>query len=272
MYSVTIMSGNFFDKDYATYWKERVENTITESKVPDETVERFFISKLGISRGDFLLDLGCGHGRLYPLLHEFADHIEGVDINKAAIDEALHYPYSKLAIGSAEKTTLSEDYFDKIVAWATYDGVEQDQGLIEANRILKQGGALLITGKNKDYEPDDLVAFVAERNAKLKDFPNHFTDVYGMIGDAKLFGFMVRAGYGFVRRGDFGELKYIDLLDGKQNKFYEFLLILEKVGTPSVKEKKICFEFSDVAKALAKQAGFDDIKSFFAWHKEKYHD
>lgn len=261
------MANKYFDKDYAEYWKKRVDATADGSKVPDETVEKFFIDKVGIKSGDMLLDLGCGHGRLYPLLRQYTKHIEGIDLNEAALKDASIHPYAALAAGTAEHTNLQPDHFDHVIAWAVYDGAEQDQGLIEANRILKNGGHLLITGKNKDYEPGDLLAFIAERNAKLKNFPNHFTDVYGLMRNVELFGFKIIAGFGFRRRGDFGSMQFFDLKEDVQ-KFYEFLLILEKIGGPTVSSREICYEFSDTAKTFAREQGFDSVYEFFRWHKD----
>ena len=73
--------------------------------------------------------------------------------------------------------------------------MEQEKALREQNRILKNGGALLITGKNKDYEADDEKAFTAETNAASKGFPNHFTDVYGLMRDIGALGYEVLEGY-----------------------------------------------------------------------------
>lgn len=265
------MKKNYFNKNYVDYWKKRVKNDYNGHKtVPEKNVQKFFINKLNISEKDLVLDLGCGHGALFELLHSFSKNIIGMDINKYAIKEALNYPYRQLKRGSAEKTTLPKEAFDKVIAWAVYDVVDQNKALVEENRILKDSGVLLITGKNRRYLSTDREAFIAERNAKLKNFPNHFTDVYGLIKNIAAFGFEVVEAYGFIRRGDFANKKYIDLLDVKNRSFYEFLLILKKIDNPESEIDNICMEYSDTASKIAEKYGFSNIKKFFKWHKEKY--
>ena len=262
---------NYFDKKYIKYWRERVNNPSDGTKVATTDSAKFFIKKLGISEDDIILDLGCGFGRLYPVLSSFTPKIFGIDINKETINEASKYPYQKLTVGTAEQTKMISSLFDKIIAWEVYDVVEQDKALIEENRILKKGGLFLVTGKNKKYKISDKLAFIAERNAKLKGFPNHFTDIYELIKKSKLFGFRVIAAHGFAKRGDFGNLDYFNILSSRNEKsFYQFLLILKKISEPKIENYDICCEYSDTAKALAKKNNFSDLKLFFKWHKDKY--
>lgn len=266
------MTKNYFDKGYVDYWKNRVKNKTRDLKVPQEQVQNFFIKKLNILKRDRILDLGCGHGALFSLLNRFSQNIVGIDINPEAVKEATKFSYQKIKNGSAEKTTLPKDFFDKIVAWAVYDVVNQEKALIEENRILKNNGLLLITGKNDNYLINDKEAFIAERNAKLKNFPNHFSDVYKLLKNIDVFGFKIKAAYGFSKRGDFAKNKYINILKNKNKKFYEFLVILEKTSRPRWKSLKICGPFSSTALRMAQKAGFKDVKKFFRWHKQKYND
>lgn len=263
------MKNNFFDKDYVEYWKGRVKEKRGVSKVPGRDVEQFFIKKLKILKSDIILDLGCGHGRLFSLLKKFTLNIFGMDVTLDSIKEASQYPYKQVLKGGAEKTSFKKGYFDKVVSWATYDVVEQEKALREENRILKMGGKLLITGKNDNYELVDKEAFIAERNAKLKKFPNRFTNVYGLIKNIETFGFEVEVAYGFKKRGDFGNLKYFSILKGDKRLFYEFLLILKKVAEPKLKKIKICDEYSKTAIYLTKQSKFKNTKTFFRWHKSQ---
>lgn len=266
------MTKNYFDKNYVDYWKKRVKNNTQGPKVPGKQTQSFFIKKLNISKNDLVLDLGCGHGALFDLFYGFSPNIVGIDINTNAVKEACKYPYRKVQKGSAEKTKLPKEMFDKIIAWAVYDVVEQSGALEEENRILKKGGQLLITGKNKNYLKNDREAFIAERNARLKDFPNHFTDVYALMNNSKRWGFEVLQAYGFPKRGDFAKKKYFNLLKNKKKHFYEFLVILKKISKPKSKNIDICSRYSNTATVMAEKFGFKNLPKFFKWHKQKYND
>lgn len=100
--------------------------------------------------------------------------------------------------------------------------VEQEDSLFELNRILKLGGIAMFTGKNIDYFDDDSATFIAERNAKIKDFPNHFTDLHKMIANLKEYGFLFEKLFIFFRRGDMGlNMKFVS---GPEisSRFYEY--------------------------------------------------
>ena len=266
------MGKSFFDEKYVSYWKNRVGRPLDGSKVADDKIVSFFLNKLGIKKRDVVLDLGCGHGRLFPILRKYTENIIGLDITYKAINTAVKCPYLCVVRSSAEETNLPAGFFDKVIAWAVYDTVEQEKALIEQNRILKNGGYLLITGKNNKYSSTDKKAFIAERNAKLKKFPNHFTNVHRLLKKSENFGFKVFKSYAFPKRGDFGEMTFVDLLKQKVPSFYEFLLILKKIGTPVSSPQEICYEYSETAIQLAKKNNFKDIKRFFKWHKERYGD
>ena len=255
-----------FNKDYVDYWKKKA------GELADEEVISFHIDQLGINEKDVVLDLGCGHGRLFPIISKYSNNVIGIDINFETINTAVKFPYLCLVKGSAEETNTPSGFFDKVIAWAVFDAVDQEKALIEQNRILKDGGYLLITGKNHNYKSNDNRAFIAERNARLKKFPNHFTNVEKLIKISNKFGFYVKKGYGFPMRGDGGRMVYFDLLNDKTKYYYEYILILEKKGVSVNHNEKICDSYSTTVKKMAEDNGFGDIDKFFNWHKAKYGD
>jgi len=257
---------SFFHNGYVEYWQNKALD------IKDEEVISFFIDQLEIKEKDVVLDLGCGHGRLFPIIAKHTKNILGLDVTYEAINTAVKSPYLCLVRSSAEETNFPSGFFDKIIAWAVYDVVDQETALIEQNRILKDGGHLLITGKNHNYEPNDKKAFIAERNARLKEFPNHFTNVSKLLRITEKFGFELIKGYGAPMRDDFCRMVYFDLSKEENRYYYDYLLVLKKIGC-SVKEKnKICDDYSMTAIQLAKENQFEDVDSFFRWHKDKYGD
>jgi len=263
-----------FDGNYVTYWKERVAEATDGSKVANEKIFDDYLHLLEISPRHKVLDLGCGYGRLYTSLARYTPHVIGIDISRAMLEEAVQFPYDCLIEAQAEATCLPGCFVDRIVIWGTFDVTDQEVVLQEANRILKIGGKLLITGKNCRYPIDDRPAFVAERNAKLKNFPNHFTDVMQLCRGLHMYGFQFEAGYGFKKRGDFGNNTSFALPGDGSGVYYEYLLVLSKIGTCSL-DNPIAFarDFSITAEDLAIREGFaGEIRSFLNWHKELHDD
>ena len=261
-----MISGEHFHDNYLTYWKERVTKPLDGSKVADLDILDFYIRQLEISEGDKVLDLGCGFGRSYPAIAKYTQRIVGIDISRDMLLAASEYPYDCIFEASAEHTLIADCFFNHIFIWGTYDVVNQEKSLIEFNRILRTGGRVLVTGKNYSYDTDDEKAFIAERNAKLKNFPNHFTDVSTLRNVITDYGFKVHKAYAFKRRGDLGENKYINITDMIRNSFYEYVLILEKTADCIKPGSIFAFEFSKVATMRSRNAGFDDVCKFFPWH------
>lgn len=260
-----------FPVKYLDYWKKRVSEAADGTKVAGSRVQGHFIKLLDIKPKDKVLDLGCSYGRLCSLLKQHTKNVFGMDVAYKVIDQAMKEPYVITVKGKAENTPFPSNYFNKVVTWAVYDMVEQEHALREAFRILKPGGRLLFTGKNMDYFTDDRLAFAAERNAKLKKFPNHFTDVYLLLANLDKFGFRLRCGFAFLRRGDFGRDKYVDILRKKPKKFYEYLLIADRLEkrSPSREMLSICAGHSRTAQEMARAQGFSDVAKFFRADQDK---
>lgn len=269
------MPNKHFSEDYVGYWRERVTSAVDGSKVADQAIFDHYIEMVALQHDDTVADIGCGYGRMFPVLSRYTKHIIGLDISAAMLREAAHLPYCCLLEAPMEATGLASGLLDSAIVWGTFDVVDQEKSLREANRILKDGGRLLLTGKNCRYRSDDQAAFIAERNAKLKDFPHHFTDVALLLSKLPTFGFALKFGCGFERRGDLGGNKSFPLPADGNGEYYEYLLILRKTGTPtSGTSVGIAREFSLTAEQLATDNGFstDSVRSFFIQHKEQNHD
>lgn len=258
-----------FNKEYNKYWKNRVEKSIDGTKVPNNEIVKELISHLGIESSDCVLDLGCGFGRIFPILGNLTSTVFGIDIDLSMINDASKFPYTSLHRATAEDTAFPDAYFNKIFSMGVFDVVRQEDALIELNRILKDGGTCGFTGKNIAYHEDDTVAFIAERNAKLKDFPNQFTDVKKLIANIDQFGFKVKKLIIFPKRGDMGEsnCEIVDKLE--EQKFYEYCIFLEKTQ-PIVQFPGISFtsEYSDTSRNRSLAAGFNSVIDFFERNKE----
>lgn len=252
-----------FDESYNQYFKARIKSSSDGTKVPGEDVLRDVIKDLGIIKNDKVLDLGCGFGRIFNEIKLYTNSIYGIDVDQSMINDAAFYDYTSLHAASAEDSRFPDNYFDKIVMLGTFDVVDQEKCLAEINRILKVGGSCLITGKNDTYSQDDEKAFIAEKNAKLKKFPNHFTDVRKMIESLHLLGYSKKKLTIFIRRGDFGNNKKIEIEKDWICEFYEYCIILEKTHDVSQIDIHFASEFSKTAKNISKAHKEEDVLMFF---------
>ena len=259
-----------FDGNYARYWRDRVENAPDLTRVPGDAALRRALRDFPVSSEHRLVDAGCGFGRFYPVFFQLTPHLIGVDVSLEMLNEATCLGYECLIHGQVEQTRLPDSYVDRIVCWATFDVTDQERALEELNRVLKPGGLVLLTGKNLTYHDDDSAAFLAERNAYLKAFPNHFTDVASLLRDPSPYGFSAQRAWGYERRGDFAEGRERDLLAMNVVEYYEFMLILRKEGAPGPALPALAHSHSATARERARRAGFrDDVPAFFRWHEQQ---
>jgi SAM-dependent methyltransferase len=255
-----------FGTDYSNYWKNRITSNVGGSTPPDQQTLSHFLPLLEIGRNDVTLDIGCSFGRFYNLLAEYSDHIFGLDIDPSAIEQCRTLGYRQLEACKFEDNSLPDSSIDKAVCWAVFDCLDQERAILECNRIMKLGGKILITGKNDNYLATDHEAFIAERNAKLKSFPNHFTDLETLRKLAPSLGFTIEHAFCYEKRGDFGLNRYVAYDPANPQPYYEYLLILEKYGpAETTPDFKICDAYSKTAKAKAKSANYDDPLQFFRW-------
>jgi SAM-dependent methyltransferase len=260
-----------FNNSYTDYWKNRVSSLSDGTKIADDQIMKSYLPLLNIQRDDRLLDIGCSFGRFYDVLSENTTNVYGLDIEPSAIAICKGLGYKDLKVCPMESIAFESNSFDKALCWATFDCVDQEKALLEVNRILKTGGRLAITGKNHLYEANDNSAFIAERNAKLKKFPNHFTNINILISLLPQLGFKLIALTCFINRGDFGLNKFVVYNGTLPDAFYEYLIVLEKIDVTSITTFRICDLYSETAALKASDAGYNtDIYEFFKWHKENF--
>lgn len=231
----------YWNKGYFKYWSERVQeansNLSKQSSIVDgdsltsSDLDYFdVLDLLSIQNGDRVLELGCGFGRSIPYLYSRSQEIVAIDISTEMIEAArakhAELPGIRFEVREAERTGFDNNSFNKIICYAVFDALYQQAMLIEMNRLLENGGTVLLTGKNTDYLDDDNEALVAEHNARTKGHPNYFTDVNLLLDQLDTFGFELLTERYFLKRGDDRKTGFVTTLPPR---FYEYLLILKKV-------------------------------------------
>ena len=255
-----------FGSTYHEYFRKAVVKSLDGTVIPGLDVCNHYVNLLGVNPNDRLLDLGCSYGRLYPVFANYTKQVFGVDVDLQVVNEANKKPYVIAIVGQAEKVAFPSNFFDHVVAWGVFDIVNQIECLKETNRILKTGGKFLFTAKGAHYPDSDSLAFVAERNAKLKNFPNRFIDLGLLMQALPLLGFTIEQKFLFSKRGHLGLNQALnDPKEIQTDSFYEFAAILKKVSEPSGASVRDWWnEFSVTAKTKAEREGFGtDVLGYF---------
>lgn len=101
-----------------------------------------------------LLDLGCGDGRLVPMWQAVTGtEAYGLELSPQAVQTAQRmFPFIMYKEGDATQTGYANAHFDIVVCHEVLEHIEvQGQLVSECNRIIKDGGYLVLTTPNKYY-------------------------------------------------------------------------------------------------------------------------
>ena len=143
------------DKEYAEYLLKKTKedyNQIAEdfSTTRDYVSEDMIMLSKYAYKGDKILDLGCGNGRLIELFEGKGIEYIGVDNSEKMIEIArARYPGGKFLVIPDLNLPFSDNSFDKVYCLAVLHHIPSDefrlQFLNEIKRILKPGGLLILT-------------------------------------------------------------------------------------------------------------------------------
>lgn len=103
-----------------------------------------FIDQFITSKKPKILDIGCGTGRNIKELSKFGQ-VWGLDISSEALSFCKKRGITKVRLGTAQKTNFPEKTFDIVTLLDVLEHVNELSTLNEINRILKNGGFIIIT-------------------------------------------------------------------------------------------------------------------------------
>ncbi len=143
----------FAPDDYIYFFE-----TLITDDVSDEEATLIWIL-LGAERGDVVLDLGCGYGRIAIRLARLGADVTGLDRSRGFLERAAR---------DAEEAGVVVDWiesdmrmlpfveeFDRVLMWGSTFGIADDAGnaavLDTVLRALRPGGSLLIDVVNRDH-------------------------------------------------------------------------------------------------------------------------
>jgi ubiquinone/menaquinone biosynthesis C-methylase UbiE len=234
----------YWNENYYRYWMSRVDESndkSIESKIISKdfvtngiNIYDQFFTKNSLNQGN-VLDVGCGWGRIFPLLLDRGLDIFGIDISSFMISKSkkkwkTRNKVKLLIEGVAEDTHFQDSFFDNLLCLATFDATYQAEALSEFLRITKPGGMIYLSGKNYCYYDNDKAALAAEIGASNKGHPNFFTDVKKMITILNKERHEIIGEYYFPYRGDFAKLKYTTNIP---EFFYEYFIVIRRGSSQS---------------------------------------
>jgi len=103
-----------------------------------------------VKKGDKILDLGCGNGRLYKILKNNGVEYTGIDISKKLIEIARkNYPKARFIVADALNLPFKEKEFDLVFAIALLHHIPTEnlqlRVLKNCFKILKKNGLIILT-------------------------------------------------------------------------------------------------------------------------------
>ena len=105
-----------------------------------------------IIKGGSLLDVGCGYGRLFPILSDLTDHIVAIDLSqnlcRLALKLSNSYPNIDVICGDILQNNSIKNKFDYILfAWNTFGNFysDRDLALRKVKEMLKPDGKIILS-------------------------------------------------------------------------------------------------------------------------------
>ncbi len=196
-----------FDEDYLYFYGEGLD------AVRDGNADLIW-RLLNLEPGTKVLDLACGHGRIANRLAERGAEVTGLDASdlflRSAREEAVqlglevHYHQ-----GDMRSPPFADQAFDRVISWFTsfgyFEDDENQQVLVEAHRVLRPGGRLLIENNNPvELLPRWVPSVVVERGDDVAIDRSRFNPVTGRASTERV---IVRDGV--VRRFHFSVRMFV---------------------------------------------------------------
>ncbi len=131
-----------YDQEYYAPWLE-------DNAVREEMWKRRFKKVQAFKLAGKLLDVGCGTGNFLNIAKNNGWEAYGTEVSGYAVDYAKNNYGVKIFRGELRNADFSDDFFDVITLWHVLEHTVDPLGnLVEAGRILKPGGVLILAVPN----------------------------------------------------------------------------------------------------------------------------
>jgi ubiquinone/menaquinone biosynthesis C-methylase UbiE len=144
-------------------------------------------------KGDTILDLGCGNGRLYQLFekHDLSVTYIGQDQSDGLLGHAAEtFPNGQFVSGSMTQIPLSDKTVDSVYSIAAFHHLPDDGSreacLKEIARVLRPGGTLVMS--NWNLENDYVVQKIIDGKYKQSEIDPTHVQIPWRTGDQTVHG------------------------------------------------------------------------------------
>lgn len=129
-------------------FSDRVENYIRYRPRYPDTLLPLLVRELNLAPQHVIADIGCGPGQSSEPFLRNGNKVYGIEPNDAMRDAAQRlladFPRFKALKGTAEATTLPEQWVDFITAMQAFHWFDREQARLEFRRILKPAGHVIL--------------------------------------------------------------------------------------------------------------------------------
>jgi 2-polyprenyl-6-hydroxyphenyl methylase/3-demethylubiquinone-9 3-methyltransferase len=127
-----------------------------------------------VNRDDKVLELGCGFGRILPILARNTAHVFGIDKSRSSLELAeqflQHVPNCSVTLMNAIQLSFKDEVFDCVVCiqnGISAFHVNQEKLIRESIRVTKRGGLVLFSTYSKKFWNHRLEWFQLQSEAGL---------------------------------------------------------------------------------------------------------
>lgn len=136
-----------------------------------ETKIEATLENVSLNKNDFVLDVGCGTGLLFPYIANRVQLLLGIDISRRLLKKAetrkKRYPNTHLLLADADHLPFKGQTFHTVFAITLLQNIpEPSTTLQEISRVSKNYAIIAVTGLKKEFTKKSFTT--ALKNAKLE--------------------------------------------------------------------------------------------------------
>ena len=148
--------GRVYDRQYAKEQKTKIEATL---------------ENVSLNKKDFVLDVGCGTGLLFPYIAKRVQLLIGIDISRKLPEKAnthkKHYSNAHLLLADADYLPFQKQIFHRIFAITLLQNIPKPSTVLrEIKRVSRNYATITITGLKKEFTKETFTTVL--ENAKLE--------------------------------------------------------------------------------------------------------